>query len=84
MEVSHVWNVLLKLPMRNRMMSSDKIYLSKEEQIFLMEMLELQNPVQAAEKYALLMVEEKADPLQLQKYLRKTIANFHKLNKGSV
>lgn len=65
-------------------MSSEKIYLSKEEQIFLMEMLEIKNPVEAAEKYALMMVEEKTDPIQLQKYLRKTIANFHKLNKGSV
>lgn len=57
---------------------SDKIYLSKEEQIFLMEMLELKDPVQAAEKFALLMIEEHADPTQLQKYLRKIIANFHK------
>lgn len=48
-----------------------------------MEMLEIKNPVEAAEKYALIMVEERADPIQLQKYLKKTIANFMKRNKGS-
>ena len=52
-------------------MSSDRIYLNKEEQIFLMEMLELEDPVSAAEKFAILMVEERADPTELQKYLKK-------------
>jgi len=52
-------------------MSSDRIYLSKEEQIFLMEMLEINNPIEAAERFAVLMVNEKADPTKLQEYIKK-------------
>ena len=59
-------------------MSSDRIYLSREEQIFLMEMLELRDPSQAAEKFALLMVEERADPTELQKYLKKIMKKMEK------
>ncbi len=52
-------------------MSSDKIYLTREEQVFLMEMLEIKDPIQAAEKFAYIMSEERADPTELQKYVRK-------------
>lgn len=54
-------------------MSSDRIYLSKEEQIFLTEMLEIDDINDAVEKFAILMVEERADPTQLHKYLKKII-----------
>ena len=50
---------------------SEKIYLSKEEQLFLMEMLEIKNPAEAAEAFARLMVQERADPVELKKYLKK-------------
>jgi len=53
--------------------SSDKIYLSKEEQLFLMEMLEIKDPVEAAEELAYIMVEEKTDPTNLQKVIRKAM-----------
>lgn len=52
-------------------MSSDKIYLTKEEQIFLMERLEIDDPIEAVERFAYLMTLEKADPQDLQKYLKK-------------
>ena len=56
-------------------MSSDKIYLSREEQLYLMEMLELESPIDAVEKFALLMVEEKADPTLLRDYIKKIMKN---------
>lgn len=59
-------------------MSSDKIYLSREEQLFLMEMLELNSPTDAAEKFAYLMVEEKADPTKLQEYIKKIMKRMEK------
>ena len=49
----------------------DKIFLTKEEQLFLMEMLETEDPVEAAERFALIMVDERADPTDLQKYIKK-------------
>ena len=57
-------------------MSSDKIYLTREEQIFLMEMLGVKDPIQAAEKFAVFMIEERADPQDLQKYVKKIIKNY--------
>ena len=54
-------------------MSNTKIYLNREEQIFLMEFLEMDDPVDAAERFAVLMVEEKANPTDLQKYVKKII-----------
>lgn len=52
-------------------MSNDKIFLSREEQQFLIDMLEIQDPMEAVEKFAYMMTEEKADPGQLQKYIQK-------------
>lgn len=54
-------------------MSSDKVYLSKEEQYFLMDMFELDNPTDAAEKFARVIAEEKADPGKMQDYLKRII-----------
>jgi hypothetical protein len=56
--------------------SSERIYFSKEEQIFLMEMFETEDLEFAAERFALLMVEERADPTQIQKYLLKIIKKW--------
>ena len=49
----------------------ERIVLSREEQLFLMEMLETDDPMEAVEKFATIMTEEKADPTQLQKYIKK-------------
>jgi hypothetical protein len=51
-------------------MSSDRIYLSREEQIFLMEMLEIDDPLKAVEKFAFIIVDEKANPDKLEEYLK--------------
>jgi hypothetical protein len=53
------------------MRSDGKIFLNKEEQIFLMEMLEVDNPAEAVEKFSTIMVEERADPTELQKFIKK-------------
>ena len=52
-------------------MNRGKIFLTREEQLYLMEMLEMDDPAQAAEKFALLMVREHADPTELVKYLKR-------------
>ena len=52
-------------------MSADRIYLSREEQIFLIKMLEIEDPAVAVERFAILMVEERADPSNLSDYLKK-------------
>lgn len=54
-------------------MSSDKIYLSVEEQIYLMEMLEINDANRAVEKFATILTEERADPTQMKKYLSKIL-----------
>lgn len=59
-------------------MSSDKIYLSKEEQIFLMEVLEVNSAQEAAEAFALIMVEERADPIDLQIFIKKIMPRYEK------
>ena len=61
-------------------MSDGRIYLSGDEQEFLMEFLELNDPIKAAEKFALLMVEEKADPTDLKKYLKKIMESFERID----
>lgn len=57
-------------------MSSEKLFLTQEEQIFLMEMYEINDPVLAAEKFALEMIDQKVDPRELQKYLRKIMGRM--------
>ena len=52
-------------------MSRDKIFLSREEQVFLMEMLEVKDPMDAVEIFAILMVDERADPSDLQHYVKQ-------------
>lgn len=61
-------------------MSSDdgKIYLSREEQIFLMEMLECKNPEMAVEEFALLMRSENADINKIEEYVKKIVKNMKK------
>ena len=63
-------------------MSSDsRIYLSIEEQVFIMEWLEIDDPIQAVERFAVLMVKEKADPGELKDYLKKVMAKVEKMAK---
>ena len=57
-------------------MSNEKIYLSREEQIFLMEMLEMTNPLEAVDKFALMLVEGGADPTKLQQYIKKIMSKM--------
>lgn len=52
-------------------MSSDRIYLSREEQIWLMDMLGIDNPTEAVERFATIMVEERLDPENLHECLKK-------------
>ena len=52
-------------------MSSEKIFLNVEEQVYLMHMMETDNPTDAVEKFALLMIAERANPTDLLKYLKK-------------
>lgn len=59
-------------------MNSGKIYLSREEQIFLMEMLEQDDPVVATEKFAEIMTEQGASPLELERYLKRIMMAFDK------
>ena len=60
-------------------MSSEKVYLTKEEQIYLMEMFEVDNPTDAAENFVRLMVEVGVDPVELKSYLRKVMSRPVKL-----
>ena len=57
-------------------MGSDKIYLSLEEQQFLTNMLEIDDPTMAVEKFAEMMAKERADPMDLKKYLRKVMQKY--------
>lgn len=60
---------------------SDNVYLSREEQIFLMEMLELDDPVKALERFATIMVEEKASTSELEKYLKRIMNRVDEKNR---
>lgn len=62
-------------------MNSDKIILSKEEQIFLMEMLEVDTPLEGVDNFATMMVEEKTDPMELKKFLKKIMDKYHSMTK---
>lgn len=53
-----------------------KIYLSGEEQEFLMDMLEISEPRKAAERFAEIITEERGDPGELKTYLKKIIAKW--------
>jgi hypothetical protein len=57
-------------------MSSERIYLTPEEQHFLMEMLEIKDVTQAAERFATIMTEERADPTQMKKYIQKMLSHL--------
>ena len=52
---------------------SDRIYLTKEEQYFLIEWLEIENVSVAVDKFATILAEERADPGKLQEYIKKII-----------
>ena len=59
-------------------MSNEKIYLTREEQIWLMEMTEAKDSQDAVEIFASLMAEERADPTDLKKYLKKIMRKMEK------
>lgn len=61
-------------------MSAGKVYFTKEEQLFLIYILEMEDPMAAAEKFISIMVEEKAKPEDSQMFLRK-IMKRSKVNK---
>jgi hypothetical protein len=50
-----------------------KIYLSKSEQQFLIDWLELADPMDAVDRFAELIILEKGDPAKLHDYLKKVI-----------
>jgi len=82
MAINPVLNVSLKLVLlmtwRKMKVSSDKIYLSPAEQVFLMRMLETDNPVDAVEKLATLMVEEGADPTEISQFIKRIMKTYSK------
>jgi hypothetical protein len=55
-------------------MSSERIYLDAEEQHFLIEMLEINEPQAALEKFVSILVEERAKPEELKEYLAAIMA----------
>lgn len=61
-------------------MSSDRIYLSAEEQNFLMHVFEINDPQDALEKFVSILVEERAKPEELKEYLATLMARAK--NKG--
>lgn len=50
-------------------MSSERIYLTADEQNFLMEIFEMNDPTTAFEKFVSILVEERAKPEELKEYL---------------
>lgn len=55
-------------------MSSDnnsKVYLNREEQLYLMEMLEISNPEMAVLKFSEILASEGVDSSKLSTYLKK-------------
>lgn len=60
-------------PKRKWKMSANKVRLTREEQIFLMEMLETNDVEDAAEQFAVLMVMENVNPTELEEYLKKVM-----------
>jgi hypothetical protein len=56
-------------------MSDGKIYLNRDEQEFLVHMLEIEDPIDAVERFAFILVDERADPNKLQDYVKKIMAN---------
>ena len=53
------------------MSDGTKIFLTVEEQVFLMEWLELNDPTKAAEKFAKILTEERASAQDMKKYIQK-------------
>jgi hypothetical protein len=62
-------------------MSSDRFFLSKEEQYFLVEMLELSDVQEAFDRFTEILVEERCDPQKVDKYIKK-ILEAHNKKKG--
>lgn len=57
-------------------MSSEKIFLNREEQIFLMEMLETQDIEDAVYKFSDMMAKQGADPVDMKKYIVKIMRKY--------
>ena len=55
---------------------NDRIYLSAKEQAFLMEWLEINAPTKAAEKFAKLLIEEKANTEKMHEYIKLIMARM--------
>lgn len=55
------------------MNSNGMIRLSKEQQTFLMEMLEMDDIMDAVEKFAVIMADERVDPSEMPEYLKTII-----------
>ena len=56
----------------------DKIYLTRDEQRFLLDMLELKDINVAVDEFAIMMAKQGADPLDLQTYLKKIMLAWDK------
>jgi hypothetical protein len=56
----------------------DKIYLTRDEQKFLLNMLELKDINVAVDEFAIMMAQQGADPIDLQSYLKKIMLAWEK------
>lgn len=59
-------------------MSSDKFFLSKEEQYFLMEILEMSDVQDAFDRFTEILVEERCDPQRADMYVKRILEEYKK------
>ena len=50
---------------------NSRIYLTREEQVYLMQILEINSPEEALNKFIDILIEEKVDPTKTSVYLKK-------------
>jgi hypothetical protein len=62
--------------------NSSRFFLSKEEQYFLMEVLEIRDVQKAFDRFAEMLVEERCNPQQIDKYIKR-IHEAYKKKKDS-
>ena len=62
-------------------MSTDRFTLSKEEQCFLMEVLEMSDVQEAFDRFEEILIEERCDPHQADKYIKRILEAYKKKGK---
>lgn len=64
-------------------MSSDKFMLNKEEQYFIMEILEISDVQDAFDRFTEILIEEGGNPHNVDKYIKRILVAY-KEKKGKV